>query len=155
MKRFNTLNLVLMLCLFVAVSPRSGFAEASPAVAAVAGAVAQPAPTPIPVGTPMPAVAVAEPAAPPAWAQQLIVTVEKLPVVGPIVAKLLLWTGIVASCLTALVACILTILNTLMGVLNLAGVVNVAAALAKFRDGKIMYYLKFFSMFNAKKDPQV
>lgn len=102
-----------------------------------------------PVATPT--VAVPQPAAPPAWAQEIMVSAEKLPIVGPVVSKVLLWSGIVAGILTTLVAALLSIVNTLMGVANLSGLNTVATALAKFRDGKIMYWLKFFSLFNAKK----
>lgn len=111
--------------------------------------------TPIPAGTPNgPAVAVALPAAPPTWAQELMVTAENLPVVGPILTKVIMYVAIVTSILTALVATLLTVLNTLMGVMNLSGLVNISTAIAAFRDGKIMYWLRFFSLFNATKtDP--
>lgn len=105
----------------------------------------------IPVGS----VAVATPAAPPSWAQDLIVTVEKLPVVGPFVAKALLYLGILASILTVLVATILTILNSLSGVFTASGLSEAAAAIIKFRDGPIMYWLKFLSLFNAQKPASI
>lgn len=100
---------------------------------------------------PTASVVVAEPAAPPAWAQDLIVTAESLPVVGPILSKALLYLGILSSILTVMVGALITVLNTLMGALNLAGLVRIASALAAFRDGRVMYWLKFFSLFNARK----
>lgn len=143
--------------------PPSAFAEGSASgatpVAASAPAtttptVPAPVVTPVPPGTPSgPAVAVAEPAAPPTWAQDLIVTAQGLPVIGPIVAKLLVYIGILSSILTTLVGALLAVINTLMGVFNLAGLVSASTWLAGFRDGKIMYWLRFFSLFNAKKDP--
>jgi hypothetical protein len=120
-----------------------------------ATAVTAPAPapvmTPVPPGVSLPAVAVAEPSAPPQWAQDIIVVAEKLPLVGPIVAKVMLWAGILSGILTTLVGAVLGILQLLLGVFNLTGLVNAAAWIAAFRDGKVMYWLKFFSMFNAKK----
>jgi hypothetical protein len=153
--------LILFLVLFLGFS-QSGFAEGSPSPTPAAGlpsAVTQasttlpPAPLlSIPMGTPPgPGVAVPQAAAPPVWAEQLIVAAEKLPLVGPYVAKALLYLGILSSILTVLVAAILTVLNTLMGSFNLAGLTQAAAWLSKFKDGKVMYWLKFFSVFNAKK----
>jgi hypothetical protein len=116
--------------------------------------VSSPAPVPPPVvAAPVtPAfVPVAAPAAPPVWAQDLLMTAEKLPVVGPILAKVLLWAGIIAGILTTLTGAVLGVVNTLMGVSNASGLTGLAAALANFRNGKVMYWLKFFSLFNAQK----
>lgn len=132
-------TLVTMLAAFVS---SAVFAEAGPT--APPAAVSSPVPT-------VPSVTVAEPAAPPEWAQEIIVAAEKLPVIGPVVSKALLWCGILAGILTTLTAALLTVISTLMGVANLSGLVRVATALTAFRDGKVMYWLKFFSMFNAKK----
>lgn len=98
-----------------------------------------------------PTVAVSEPSAPPQWAQDLMVTAEKLPIVGPFIAKGLLYLGILSAILTSLTTAILMVLNTLLGLFTWAGFVNASAAIAGFRDGKVMYWLKFFSLFNAKK----
>ncbi len=100
-----------------------------------------------PAGT----VPVAEPAAPPQWAEAVLVAAQKLPVVGPIVSKIILYLGIFSSILTALVAFLLTILKAISGIANLTGLVSFAEKLQVFRDGKIMYWLKYLSMFNAKK----
>jgi hypothetical protein len=89
--------------------------------------------------------------APPQWAQDLITTAEKLPLVGPYVAKALLYLGILSAILTSLTACIMGILSILMGVSNAARLTNVSTFLANFRDGKFMYWIKFFSLFNAQK----
>lgn len=96
-------------------------------------------------------VAVAEPAAPPKWAADLLVSVQNFPVIGPIVSKAILYVGIVSSILTALVACVLTILSALSGALNLAGLASFVAKIQDFKNGKIMYWLTYLSMFNAKK----
>lgn len=146
---------VLALCIFAAVPVFSlsgdvatvHALEAQPIVAVPVA----PAPTPVPDGTPMPAVAVAEPAAPPVWAQELLVFIQQVPVIGPYASKAIFYLGIVSSLLTAVVICLLTILNTLIGVATAAGWVSFSNALVSFRDGRFMYWLKFMSAFNAKK----
>lgn len=112
---------------------------------------ASPVPTPLPAGQ----VAVPEPAAPPQWAQDVISNAQKLPVIGPIVSKILLYLGIISAILTALIACLLTILMALSKAFSLAGLVGVAESITAFKDGKVMYWLKYLSMFNAQKpDPK-
>lgn len=96
-------------------------------------------------------VAVSKAAAPPAWAQDLIVLLEKIPVVGPFIAKTVLYLGIVSATLTTIVGTLLTILNSIMALLTFFERPDVASIVARFRDGKIMYWLRFFSIFNAKK----
>jgi hypothetical protein len=165
MKLFFSLCLLLSTCVTFAETLPSSSASPAPAVSAVPPAVAQvapPAPKVIPAtpsndpGSPAaaaPQVAVAEPSAPPAWAQEVVVAAEKLPVIGPIVSKILLYLGILGAIATATVGFLLGVLNTLMGVFNLAGLASAATKIAAFRDGKIMYWLKFISMFNAQKKP--
>lgn len=112
------------------------------------------APSPIPNSLPSTVsatVPVAEAAAPPAWAQDLMVTAQGLPIIGPIVSKALLLLGIVSAVLTSLVAFLLGVIQSLMAVFTWTGLVDATVAIAAFRDGKIMYWLKFFSLFNAKK----
>lgn len=96
-------------------------------------------------------VAVAEPAALPQWAQEILVVAEKLPVVGPLVSKILLYAGIFAVLLTSLVAFLSGLLATLSGVFNFTGLTKASAALADFKNGKIMYWITYFSNFNAQK----
>ena len=103
------------------------------------------------VQAPVPTVQVAEPAAPPKWVEELIVIAQDLPVVGPIVSKVLIYLGIISAILTSLIAFLLTAISALSKVLNLAGLVNFAAKLQAFKDGPIMYWLKYASLFNAKK----
>lgn len=145
----------------VTASPGSGPTPVKPVVAGKDVVTATTATIPaaqtvtVPSGTPASStgaapVAVAAPSAPPQWAQDLIVTAEGLPVVGPFVAKGLLYLGIISAILTTLVGSALAILNTLMGIFNASGLTNLATAIASFRDGKIMYWITFFSMFNAK-----
>lgn len=135
-------------------SSASSVAAAAPAASVAPAAPMIPATASASPGSPAakePQVAVAAPSAPPQWAQELIVAVEKLPVIGPFVSKALLYLGILGSIVTMAVGFILAVLNTLMGVLNIAGLVDFASKVAAFRDGKIMYWLKFLSLFNAQK----
>lgn len=133
-----TFSLVLSLCSF----SHAQVPAASPAAIVV---------TTITAPTPVPTVQVAEPAAPPAWAIDLMMTAQNLPVVGPYISKALLYLGILSAILTSLIAFLLTAISALTGILNVAGLVNLATKLQIFRDGKVMYWLKFLSMFNAKK----
>lgn len=115
-----------------------------------------PVPVPVPVVAVAPTVAVQTPAAPPVWAQDLLATAAGIPVVGPVVTKVLMYVGIVSSILTMLVAFLISALSALMSVFTWAGLTELATALAAFQAGKVMYYLKFFSLFNAqKKDDSV
>lgn len=131
--------------------------DAATAVQAQAAQAAQPAPAAAPqvvVVTPAPApavVAVPEPAAPPQWATDLLLNVSKLPVIGPYVSKALLWLGILAAILTTLVAAALSILATLKGGFSAAGLDNAVKAVESFKNSKVMYYLTYFSNFNAQK----
>lgn len=112
----------------------------------------------VPAGTPSgPATAVATPAAPPTWVQDLLVFAEKIPVVGPIVSKVLMYASILGTILTSLVLALLGIASTLQGVFNVSGLVKVSAALAAFKDSKFLYWLTWFSFLNAKKpaDPGI
>ena len=123
----------------------------TPSATAVS-AVGSPTPVLAPAPpTPVTEVLVAEPAAPPKWAEDLIMTAQALPVIGPVISKILLYAGIVSSILTALIACLLTIFSALAKVMNLAGLVSVAEKIKLFRNGRVMYWLSYLSMFNAKK----
>lgn len=135
----------------------SASAETASAPVAVASSAPVVTPVPPPIATTAPAgvptIAVAVPSAPPQWAQELLLTAEKLPVVGPWVAKLILWLGILAGILTTLTAAILGIVKTLIGAANLTGLTEVATWLGNFQNGQVMYWLKFFSLFNAPASP--
>jgi hypothetical protein len=96
-------------------------------------------------------VSVPEPAAPPQWATDLLMNAARLPVVGPYISKALLYLGILTALLTSLVAFLLGAISLLQGAFNISGLGSFASLLATFKDGKIMYWLKFFSNFNAKK----
>ncbi len=111
----------------------------------------QPAAQSVAISQEIPKVQVAEPAAPPKWAEDVIVQAEKLPVVGPIVSKVLLYSGILSAILTSLIAFLLTSLYAVSKISQLAGANDLAAKVEEFKNGKVMYWLKYLSMFNAKK----
>lgn len=122
-------------------------AAPSPVVSAMSVADVIPAPHTL--------VAVAEPAAPPQWAQDLLVTAEGLPYVGPVIVKIITIVPLVCAILTAVVAFLISLLTMMIGIFNYAGFTSAVAFLTAFQNGKFMYYLKYFSMFNAKKpDPK-
>ncbi len=124
----------------------AGFPVASPSPHAVVVA----APSPKPADSVM--VSVAEPSAPPQWAQELMVSAQKLPVVGPVVSKALLLLGIVGSIITMLAGFLMGSISVLKGAFNWAGLAGASAAIVSFQNSKFVYWLKFFSMFNAQKD---
>lgn len=121
------------------------------AVQAQAAQAAQPASAPIAVAPAPSLIAVPAPAAPPSWATDLLLQVSKFPVVGPYISKALLYLGILAAILTTLAAAALSILASLKTGFNAAGLDKAAQAVSDFKDSKFMYYLVYFSNFNAKK----
>lgn len=147
MKFVTTLLIALVLTLCLMPDANAQEAASSPSVAF----------TEQPVVLPMlePTVPVAEPAAPPKWAQDILVAAENLPVVGPVVSKVLLYLSILSSILTTGIAFLLAILSGVSRLANLAGLAAFAAKVQLFRNGRIMYWLKFASMFNAQKEKQV
>lgn len=117
-------------------------ASTAPVVAPVAA---------IPASQASPVVVKDDSAAPPTWMQDVLVSIKKLPMIGPIVVKALNWVGVLCSILTALAAFLMVALKALSSVMNLAQATDLAAKVQGFQDGKIMYYLKYLSMFNAQK----
>jgi hypothetical protein len=115
---------------------------ATPVVAVTPAVSANPAS----VTTPVPVVA-----APPQWATDVLVSAESLPVIGPILVKGLMYFGIITTLLTSLVAFLLGFTATLSGTFNAAGLTKFATLLTDFQNGKIMYWLKFITSFNAQK----
>lgn len=93
-------------------------------------------------------------AAPPQWMQDMIVTIKSLPVIGPVAVKILNWIAVIVSILTALCAFLMVVTKALSGISSVAQFGAFGEKIKSFQDGKIMYYLKYLSMFNAKK-PEV
>lgn len=88
---------------------------------------------------------------PPPWLAKALDVASSVPIVGPIVVTAAKWLGVVASLATLLVTFLLGLIRVLGPVLNLAKLASIAAAIQAFENGTIMYWLKFFSMYNAKK----
>lgn len=87
----------------------------------------------------------------PSWLVTTLETVSSLPVVGPIIVEIAKWLGVLASIATILVTALMAILRALQVVLpavKLASLVNWVIAI---ENSKALYWLKFFSMYNAKK----
>lgn len=141
----------IFILLSLSIATASAYGDASPS----------PSPSASPIGVVVHSlpqvqmVAVAEPAAPPSWAQDLMISAQKLPVIGPVVSKALLYLGILSSILTLLAGFLLGAIKVLSGVFNYAGLGALAQSISDFENGPFMYYLKYFSLFNANKsDPQ-
>ena len=88
---------------------------------------------------------------PPSWLQSAIIQLKSVPVVGPIVVKVLQWLAVISTILTALCAFLLASIRALIPVLNLAQLSAIADKVAAFQNGKVIYWLKYFSMMNAQK----
>lgn len=141
---------VLLFCfLSLGVSVHGDDAKKVPVVAPAV--VAAPAATVV-VPTPVAAQNVVEVEPPATWVVDALKVVQGLPIVGPIVSKVLQWAAVIGTIISALVMFLLISIRALGSVLNLGGLVSAAAALEAFKTGKVMYWLKYFSFFNAKKD---
>lgn len=88
---------------------------------------------------------------PPNWLQDMIITIKKLPVIGPVLTVALQWLGVIATILTALVAFLLVSIRALTTVLTSLKLVELAEKIVTFQNSKIVYWLKYISMFNAQK----
>ena len=88
---------------------------------------------------------------PPSWLAQLIVSLKEFPVVGPYAVTVLQWLGVLVSILTGLLAFLLMALKSLSTVLNFASLFSLAEKIKALENSKVMYWLKYFSMFNATK----
>lgn len=88
---------------------------------------------------------------PPAWLEKALDVAIAVPVAGPIVVEVLKWLGVISSVLTALVTALLGILWSLSKVLKLAKLVDLAVKVEALMNSPVMYWLKFLSMYNAKK----
>jgi len=89
---------------------------------------------------------------PPEWLANAMYTIEKLPIVGPIAVEVFKWLGVISAIMTALVTCLLSISRTLFYAAKFGSVASLMAWVTKFETSKIMNWLKFFSIYNAKKE---
>lgn len=87
----------------------------------------------------------------PEWLDKVLAILQGIPVLGPIVTEILKYLGVFAVITTSLTAFLMTALRALVSVFNLAKLVDLAVKVKAFEDSKVMYYLKYFSLFNAPK----
>lgn len=100
------------------------------------------------------AVAVAEPAAPPKWVEQVVVAIQEIPVVGPVLTKVINFLVTLFAVLTALTAFLYSTLTALMKISNMARLVALADWLQRVRAGRVMYWISLLSNIPLKK-PEV
>lgn len=96
--------------------------------------------------SPMPVVVKDDSVAPPAWMQDLFVTIKSLPVIGPIVVKVLNWLCVVASIMTALVAFLLAMCKAL-DFTGIAAIMGFEQKLEDFENSKFLYYAKYLAAY--------
>ena len=113
--------------------------------------IVEPAPAVV-APAPVAVVPVAAPAAPPAWIQSLLTVVSNLPIIGPYASKAMLYVGMLSLVLTSLVAFLLGLMSTLSAAFgSIPALQSISAWIEEFKDGQFMYWLKYFSNFNAQK----
>jgi hypothetical protein len=91
-------------------------------------------------------------AAPPGmeWIGMVLQFLMSVPYVGPILVKILEILSLVSVGMTALSAGVAAFIKGSEGILKLAGAHEKAKMIAE-KGEKLLYWLKYFSMFNAKK----
>lgn len=87
---------------------------------------------------------------PPDWLIQVMAWGKTLPYVGPVLVEMLKWLGFTAAMMTALSIVATTILRLPEVIARFAGAPELANRI-EFWSSKIIYWIKFFSIFNAKK----
>lgn len=146
---FAVFSLVTLFCYAQMPVP----ASPTPAPLSTLTPLPSPAPAqPVPAASPAGSALAADPdIQPPSWVLGVLEAAKSLPVVGPIVTKVAIYLGVLCSILTALVCFLLTSLKAVSGVANIAGLAEFTTKLESFKTGPIMYWLKYFSMYNAQK----
>lgn len=154
MKNFFLVTYILCVLAYAGFAGAQGSAV-TPTVSKESAVVQAPAPAPVPapaVENPGDKLKVKDEAlVPPNWLQDMVIAIKKLPVIGPVLTVALQWLGVIATILTALVAFLLVSIRALTTVLTSMKLVEIANKLVAFQDGKIMYWLKYLSVFNAQK----
>ena len=132
---------ILITTLLVAIAGSFLYAvEPAPAPAAVVAAMPEEAPVVQPSVTEAPE-----------WLVKALELVSSVPVVGSVVVEVAKWLGVISSILTILVTGILGILRVLALVLPAVKLANLVALVVALENSKVMYWLKFFSLYNAQK----
>lgn len=88
---------------------------------------------------------------PPPWLENAINFARRIPFIGPVIVEVTKWAGVLGASFTLIVTLLLGLLRILVPVVNIAGLAALALKLQAFESSPIMYWLKFFSMYNAKK----
>lgn len=96
-------------------------------------------------------VTVAEPAAPPKWVEQVVVAIQEIPVVGPVITKVINFLVTLFAILTAVTAFLYSVLTALMKVSSMARLVALADWLQRVRAGRVMYWISLLSNIPLKK----
>ena len=88
---------------------------------------------------------------PPTWLQDMMLVIKGLPIVGPYVVEALKWVGVATVILSSMTGAVLTVLKALQGALKLAKLEAMAEKIKAFENSKFIFWLKYFSNFNAQK----
>lgn len=88
---------------------------------------------------------------PPVWLEKVLDIASSIPVIGPVVVLIAKWLGVLASAATILVTALLGLLKIAQSVAKMSKLASLAILIEKFANGPIMYWLAFFSIYNAKK----
>jgi hypothetical protein len=87
---------------------------------------------------------------PPDWLAGLLIWLQSMPYVGPVLATIFKWIGVVSAVFTALSVAAQVIFALPEVAARFAGAPALAEKI-KYWSDKILYWLKFFSIRNAQK----
>lgn len=105
------------------------------------------------VGFLIPMVALAaspEVISPPDWLVGILLFIQSIPAVGPLLVKVSMWAGVVASVMSALSVAVQGVLSGLSGIAGWAGLSDLSEKIKGISD-KILPWLQYLSMFNVQK----
>lgn len=87
---------------------------------------------------------------PPDWLVAVLMFLQSIPAVGGIIAKVVMWAGVLSSVMTAVSLGVQGILMGLSAIAGFAGLAGVAEQIKALSE-KVLPWLKYFSMFNVQK----
>lgn len=137
-------------CLSFLANAEVATASPTPVVAASPAPIASPTPVVVPQQSATEAINKVQP--PPDWLARAISIGTSLPLVGPYLIEAMKILGVISSILTLLVSFLIAAMKVLVPVLKIAKMDSLAAFMEAFGSSNVMYWLKFFSMYNAKKE---
>ncbi len=111
-----------------------------------------PTPEPIPIAADSEIVDSQAVEEPPGWLVTALDTIYQVPYVGPIVAKVVQWGAVLGMILTSLALFLIGALKALSTVLTFAKFSEWAFKIEALQKGKFLYWIKFFSFLNAKRE---